>query len=236
MIGFVIAMEKECNAFLNKLKTTKEYDFAGKKFVKSELGSSEIIVGIAGIGKVNSAMTTQLMIDKFAPELIINFGFAGGKEGSGLKAGDIVLLDKVCQYDFDLSEVDDVNIGYMQDYDTTYYNTDYSLYNGNAFKIRTGATGDRFTSQKYFLDIIRQLNAQVVDMEACAIAQVVDMEACAIAQVCQANDIPVISIKLISDVDGMDVNIFEQYKGNSNAINDKFVLAITDLMDNIINN
>jgi len=224
MIGFVVAMEKECNTLINALQNKEEYKCAGKQFVKGIFNNQDIILAISGIGKVNSALTTQLLIDKFCPNLIINFGLAGGKKDSDLHAGDIVLLDKICQYDFDLSEVDDVNIGYMQDYNTTYYSTDYSLYNGNAFKIRTGATGDRFTSQKYFLDIIRQLNAQVVDMEACAIAQV-----------CQANDISFISIKLISDVDGVDGNIFEQYKNNVKTINNKFVSAISEILDNINN-
>ena len=146
----------------------------------------------------------------------------GGKEGNGLQAGDVVLLDKVCQYDFDLSEIDSVSIGYMQDYDTIYYPTAYDTYTGGAFKVASGATGDRFTRQDYFLDIIKGLHAQVVDMESGAIAQV-----------CHAHSMPYYSVKLISDVDGIEGSIFEQYATKVESVCSKIPNAIYELMSHI---
>lgn len=222
MIGFVVAMEKEGGLFLDRVKDLKEGIIAGKKVYSGKFLDKEVVLIIAGIGKVNSAFATQILIDKFAPKVIINFGVAGGKENSGLVAGDVVLLDKVCQYDFDLSEIDDVCIGYMQDYNTIYYKTNFDMYKGNSFKIATGATGDRFTRQKYFLDIIKNLSASVVDMEFGAIAQV-----------CFANNLPVISLKLISDVDNSEDSIFSQYISNVKSVCDKIPNAIEELVTNL---
>ena len=222
MIGFIVAMEKESKLFLENAIITEESSIAGKRIVLGKYLDKDFVIAIAGIGKVNAALATQLVIDKFAPEYIINFGVAGGKENSGLSAGDTVLLDKICQYDFDLSEIDNVNIGYMQDYDTTYYPTAYSRYKGNKLMIKTGATGDRFTRQKYWLDIIKSLKAEVVDMESGAIAQV-----------CTANQTPFYSLKLISDVDGKDESIFSQYANNVATICNKIPDAIKDLIENI---
>lgn len=219
MVGFVVAMEKEARLFLERLKDIKEEEIAGKKLFVSSFLDKKIVLIVAGIGKVNTALATQLIIDKFAPNLIINFGVAGGKENSGLKAGDIVLLDKICQYDFDLSEIDNVSVGFMQDYNTIFYKTNWELYGGNSFKICSGATGDRFTKNIYFLEIIKRLGAQVVDMESGAIAQV-----------CTANQIPFLSLKLISDVDNTNESIFQQYQANVRKICDKIPNAIEELM------
>lgn len=155
-------------------------------------------------------------------DFIINFGLAGGKAGSKLKAGDFVLLSKVCQYDFDLSEIDDVSIGYMQDYDTIYYPLSYVSYLGKEFKCVPGASGDRFTSQKYFLDIIKNLGASVVDMEMGAIAQVA-----------YSANIPALSLKLISDVDEIDESIFMQYQKNAGNIQETFFDKIKELILNL---
>ena len=222
MIGFVVAMEKEAKLFLDRLDGFNTQNIAGKNIYLGKFLGKEIVLIIAGIGKVNASFSAQIIIDKFSPELIINFGVAGGKSNSGLKAGDIAIIDKVCQYDFDLSEIDNVNIWYMQDYNTTYYKTNIDLYNGNAFKVCSCATGDRFTRQKYFLDIIHNLSAKVVDMESGAIAQV-----------CTANNILFLAIKLISDVDDSDESIFEQYQSNVKSVCEKLPNAIEEIVKNL---
>lgn len=222
MIVFVVAMNKEAQLFLNEADIIKRENIADKCIYIGKFLKQEFALIVTGIGKVNAALGTQLMIDKFNPQLIINFGVAGGKANSDLNAGDVALIDKVCQYDFDLSEIDNVNIGYMQDYDRTYFTTNYDKYNGKNFKICSCATGDRFTKQKYFLDIIKDLSAQIVDMECGAIAQV-----------CSSNSIPFISLKLISDVDGKDDSIFEQYQSNVQSICSKIPNAIKELLTNL---
>ena len=214
-VGFVIAMEKEARLLLELATIEKEKTLSGKKVYEGNIWKTSFVLIIAGIGKVNSAMSTQILIDKYKLSKVINFGLAGGKSGSGLKAGQIVEVEKCCQYDFDLSELDDVSIGYMQDYDLVYY----PLAVNNIFKSVSCATGDRFTSKQMFLKIISDLGAQIADMECGAIAQV-----------CYANDIPLHAIKLISDVDCNKTSIFEQYNNNVKSVCGKLPKAIKKVL------
>lgn len=222
MIGFVVAMKKEANLFINNAGGGRKEVIAGKEVYLGKFLDEDFALIVSGIGKVNAGFCTQLLIDKFNPRLIINFGVAGGKENSDLNAGDTALISKVCQFDFDLSEIDEVNIGYMQDYDRTYYDTAYKMYTGNKLKTYIGATGDRFTRLEYFKKIIRDLDGQVVDMECGAIAQV-----------CTANEVPLLILKLISDVEGKDGSIFEQYYNNVESVSNKFPDAIKELLTNL---
>ena len=59
------------------------------------------------------------------------------------------------------------------------------------------------------------------------------MESGAIAQTCVTNDVAFVSIKLISDVDGVEGSIFEQYSNNVNGLSEKFPIAIEEFLNNI---
>ena len=222
LIGFVVSMEKEAKLILDTAQIKEKFNIANKDIFLGEFFNYNFVMIIAGIGKVNSALSTQLLLDKFSPELIINFGVAGGKQGSNLTAGDIVQVEKVCQYDFDLSELDDVNIGYMQDFDLTYFPVKTIQSLENIYPLVTATTGDRFTAQKYFLDIMKNLKAQIVDMECGAIAQV-----------CYTNNIELMIVKLISDVDGNDNSIYSQYANNVKSVCEKIPTAIKTILENL---
>lgn len=216
MIGFVVAMNKEARLLLDNAEIKQEYSVAGKTIYEGTLWNKDFALILTGIGKVNASMSTQILINKYSNlQKIINFGLAGGKVGSNLHAGDIVCVEDTCQYDFDLSELDPVNIGYMQDYNLTYY----PLETTNLFPVVRCATADRFTSKKMYLDIISELKGDISDMECGAIAQV-----------CLANQIPLMAIKLISDVDGDSSSIFEQYCNNSTEICSKIPEAIKKII------
>ncbi len=56
----------------------------------------------AGIGKVNAAITTTLLIEKLNPDLIISIGTSGGVS-ENLVIGDLILADKLCFHDVDVT-------------------------------------------------------------------------------------------------------------------------------------
>ena len=221
MIGFVVAMEKEARLVLDRSDIIDRQVLAGKNIVKGRFCGKEFVLIIAGIGKVNAGMATQILIDNYSVERLVNFGLAGGKQGSGLSAGDVVQVGKVCQYDFDLSELDEVSVGYMQDYDLIYFPAKTSASLASQYKVVTCATGDRFTSKKIYLDTVRDLGAQVVDMESGAIAQVAF-----------ANGVDVSILKIISDVDGKYESIYSQYASN----NAEICRLIPDAIELLFNN
>ena len=223
MIGFVVAMEKEAKLFLEVAKINNEITIAGKKVFTGEFYSQEFVLIIGGIGKVNAGMSTQILIDKFGVDKIINFGTAGGKDPMNQHVGDVALIDKACQFDFDLSEIDDVNVGYMQDFDLTYFETNYKNYKGNKFVISTLATGDRFTFKDWVLKDQRDLGATVIDMEGGAIAQVA-----------YANGVEFYLIKVLTDVEGSgEESIFKQYYNNVKEVSDLIPNAVKELIKNI---
>lgn len=221
-IGFVVAMEKEANLLLKIADIEKNYSYAGKNIFVGKVFNKEFVLIIAGIGKVNASLGTQILIDKYDIDCIINFGLAGGKENSNLNAGDVVQVNSSCQYDFDLSELDDVKIGYMQDYNLIFYPLNICEKLKDQFPPVVCATADRFTSKQYFLNIVKTLNAQITDMEVGAIAQT-----------CFANQKPLYALKLISDVDGKTDSIYAQYANNAQSICSKLPTAIALLLKNL---
>ncbi len=194
MIGIVVALEKEAESFLALIENKKEFLLAGKKSYEFDVENKHIVLTICGVGKVNSALITQILIDKYSPEFIINFGTAGGfyKKTELL---EYYVATKCCQYDFDLSELDNVPIGYIQDYDIVFFPT----YTDGLDFLKKGvlASGDRFTDNKTDIKNILEMECNLRDMEGGAIAHV-----------CLANKVEFISIKGITDLCGNSTNEF----------------------------
>lgn len=61
-------------------------------------GRPPVIFFHGGYGKVSAAGSTQYVIDRFRPSLLINLGTCGGFEGSA-KVGDIILVRETVIYD-----------------------------------------------------------------------------------------------------------------------------------------
>ena len=184
-------------------KVVEEKEMAGKRIVVGNLMGKDIVVGVAGIGKVNVALTTQLIIDNYKPSCVVNFGLAGGKGKNNFKVGDIVLVEKACQYDFDLSAIDDCPIAYNQNYNDVFINLDVL---DNELEKVSLATSDKFTHQKEQIEIINSLGASIYDMEGSSIAQV-----------CKSNNIPLYMIKGVTDVYGSGLQ-GEQFINNLNQV------------------
>lgn len=64
-----------------------------------------IVACAGGIGKVNIAMATQLLLTRYAPDLVLNAGVAGAMEN--LPVGTLVLAEQFVQHDMDTSAVGD---------------------------------------------------------------------------------------------------------------------------------
>lgn len=72
--------------------------FLGVSFVVGELEGRAVVLGETGVGKVNAAMTTTLLIDHFRPKEVIFTGIAGGLNPD-LLPGDIVIGARTAQHD-----------------------------------------------------------------------------------------------------------------------------------------
>ncbi len=218
MIGIIVALKSEANALLEKMENKSNLFIADKPAYSGKLNGHQVVLVISGIGKVSAGLTTQLVIDKYAPSFILNFGTCGGMNKS-VNIKEYYAIDRCCQFDFDLRELDGVPLGYIQEYKTAYFKTD--LTGLDDFEKRSLATADRFTNDENDIKTINDIGCSLRDMEVGAIAQV-----------CTSNNIPLVMIKGISDVHG-NGTAEEQFYSNLKAVGDGFPNVILRAIDNV---
>lgn len=212
-IGIIVALSKEAARFIEKTRLTEKTKLANKKIYSGVFGENEIILAISGIGKVSAALCAQAIIDKYSPDVLINFGTVGGF-GDKVSAKNYYAVDKCCQYDFDLSDLDDVPVGYIQDYDSVFFDVKTCDF----LEKRSLATSDKFTCKDKDVKTVNNLGCSLCDMEGAAIAQV-----------CASNDTPLYIVKGVTDVFGSGTNA-EQFNENLKAVSDGFPDVIIKLL------
>ena len=77
-IGIIGAMEEEVEILKNKLADLEEVHIANVEFYIGKIEGQEIVLLKSGIGKVNAAMATTLLIQLYKPDYVVNTGSAGG--------------------------------------------------------------------------------------------------------------------------------------------------------------
>jgi len=66
---------------------------------RGTLAGREILLAATGIGKINAASATTLLLERFSPELLVNTGCGGAFPGCGLSVGDLAVADSECLAD-----------------------------------------------------------------------------------------------------------------------------------------
>ncbi len=98
MIGIICAMQIEADGIIKLCSNIVNERFAKMDFTLGTLYGKEVAVVVCGVGKVNAAMCTLMMIEKYRPELILNSGVAGSLSPiAGI--GDIVIATKTVEHD-----------------------------------------------------------------------------------------------------------------------------------------
>lgn len=210
-IGIIAAMKEEMQEIKNIMINIEEINLYELVFFEGQITGNDVILVEAGVGKVNAARVTQILIDKFDVKTIINVGSAGAANNE-LRIGDIVIGKKIVQHDFDITAFGHPK-GYISNVGLEIQSTPElvnkiekiaNMVNFDDIKIKIGtiASGDIFCTEIKMKEKIRK------KFEADAI----EMEGAAIAQVCKLCDIPFIIIRGISDTpDGNNNVTFEQY-------------------------
>lgn len=75
-IGIVGAMDVEVEALLPKIQNQQIKKVANHTFYIGELEGKSVVVTQSGVGKVNAAMTTTLLIESFGVNQLIFTGIA----------------------------------------------------------------------------------------------------------------------------------------------------------------
>ena len=100
MIGIIGAMEEEVKALADMMSGVKTATVAGMVFKKGQLKGKDVVVVRSGIGKVNAAVCTQILADKYNVDCVINTGVAGSLKNE-INIGDIVVSSDAVQHDMD---------------------------------------------------------------------------------------------------------------------------------------
>ena len=101
--GVIGAMESEVAQLRAALSNAETREYSGLTFYSGTLGENRVVLVKSGIGKVNAARCTQILIDQYAPDCVINTGIAGGV-GEGLAVADVVIGTELVQHDFDYQQ------------------------------------------------------------------------------------------------------------------------------------
>ena len=100
--GIIAAMQEEMQEIKKIMTETEERKIYELTFTKGKINNTEVVLVEAGVGKVNAARTTQILINNFDIEAIINVGSAASANDE-LDIGDIVIGKKLVQHDFDIT-------------------------------------------------------------------------------------------------------------------------------------
>ena len=210
-IGIIVAMNEELEVILREMQKEKTEARANMEFHVGELLGKKIVAVVCGIGKVNSAICTQVLISEYGVSKIVNIGIAGGI-GKDIIPGDIVIGDSLVQHDMDATAFGD-KVGQIPRLDTFDFKSDKLLVDlakevcesitEHKSYIGRIATGDQFVAD---VDKIKWLSEEF-DALAC------EMEGGSIAHTCYLNNIPFIVIRSISDNANTGAHMdFEKFK------------------------
>ena len=229
MIGIIGAMPIEIEKILSETKNTITETKGIRTFHKGILNNKEVVIVLAGIGKVNAAITTSLLIENYNVDCVINIGVAGGQKG--VKHKDVVISTEVLYHDVDVSRFGKYVHGQIPGLTPTFKaNQDLisktrSILDNLHFNYKVGkiATGDQFVYQKEKLDGVNKIYDDIYAIE---------MEAGAIAHTCTLYEVPFIIYRSISDIlddenQAMDFDIFlEEASTNASTVLLKLIEVI----------
>ena len=223
-VGLIFAMREELDEVLKQVEIEEEFTIFNLTFYRVVIKDITCILVECGVGKVNAARCSQIMIDVMKVDSIINVGVAGGVDSS-LAVCDIVIGEKLVQHDFDITAFDHEkgfipNCGVYLNSDDYLLNITKNILIENV-NIHEGviASGDIFCTDKHMSEKIHnKFNALCVDMEGASIAQTSFLAG-----------VPFIVIRSISDIpNNQNVMTYDKFLERSSNIVSLFLKEMID--------
>ena len=206
------AMQEEIEPLLAYFDKVNVVEYANNKYYEVSYNGLEIVIAYSKIGKVFASLTASTMIEKFGCDTLLFSGVAGGINPK-LKIGDLIIADKLCQHDLDITAFGHPH-GYVPG-GKVFVETSKELRDvaikvakENDLKVIEGiiATGDQFvhsTQRKEFIE-------KTFDADA------LEMEGASVAVVCDALNVPFFILRAISDTADMDAGFdFDEFLKSS---------------------
>jgi adenosylhomocysteine nucleosidase len=197
-VGIIGAMEQEVAILKETLSNCVETKKGGCTFYTGTLNEVEVILIQSGIGKVAATIGTTMLLDQYAPDVVINTGSAGGFDPS-LNLGDVVVSTEVRHHDADVTAFG-YEMGQMASQPAAFISDEGLVQTAEKAIAMKGdihsvrgliCTGDAFVCSDEKKQYIRKYFPTVIAVE---------MEAAAIAQTCHQFNTPFVVVRAISDV------------------------------------
>ncbi|MFD2657282.1 5'-methylthioadenosine/S-adenosylhomocysteine nucleosidase [Gracilibacillus thailandensis] len=205
MIGIIGAMDEEVELLKEKMDITETERIANSDFFVGKLEGKDVVLLKSGIGKVNAAIATTILFERYQPDYVINTGSAGGFH-LDLEVGDIVISTEVVHHDVDVTAFD-YKYGQVPGLP--------ALFQANPILIEKAmlaakqldgieamkgliSTGDAFMQDEKKVQFVREKFPEMIAAE---------MEAAAIAQVCYQYSRPFVIIRALSDIAGKNSSV-----------------------------
>lgn len=227
VLGVIGAMEEEVELLKEKMDIKETVTVAGMEFYQGTLDGKNIVLVRSGVGKVNMATCTQILVDKFNVTALLNSGVAGTMDPE-LNQGDIVISTDAVQHDFDTTVFGDP-LGEISRLGITFFEADKNMIevaknaalNITDLTIKEGriASGDQFVAGGETADRIKENFGNV---------SAVEMEGASMAHVAYLNEIPFVILRSISDkADGSADLSYEEFlpiaAKNASALVEEFI-------------
>jgi adenosylhomocysteine/aminodeoxyfutalosine nucleosidase len=206
------AMQEEVEPLLSNFENINIVEYANNKFYEVNLSGLDIVIAYSKIGKVFASLTASTMIEKFGCDTLLFSGVAGGINPK-LQIGDLIIADKLCQHDLDITAFGHPH-GYVPEgkvfVETTKNLRELAIKvaNENDLKVIVGtiATGDQFVHSSQRKEFIQNtFNADALEMEGASVAVV-----------CDALNVPFFILRAISDTADMDAGFdFDEFLKSS---------------------
>lgn len=192
--GIIGAMPSEVTVILKNMTEVNEKKVGCFTFYDGNISGVEATLVQCGIGKVNAALVTQILIDRFQVDRIVNTGIAGAVHKE-LKVMDVVVSSDVVYHDY--------NARFLRDYVPFLDKIEadpklveaatkaFESIDHGTSRCFTGriATGDQFIeSSEVKNQIVEQFDPYCVEMEGAAVGHA-----------SAANGIPFVIIRTMSD-------------------------------------
>lgn len=204
------AFADEVEVLKKEIKNRKERKIEGLTFYTGQVEGKKIVLVQGGIGKVNAAVTTTLLLEHFRPREVLFTGIAGGLNPD-YHPGDIVIATQVAHHDYGRFLTEGMQQRptrnpYNFRENPVYFQSDSTLLLVTGLvvpkvklepvgdykpRIHTGivVTGDVFmASDSASLSIRKKMKADAIEMEGAAVSQV-----------CYQQKVPFLVIRSLSD-------------------------------------
>lgn len=193
-IGLIVAIAGEIEAMLTEIGEPLASEVvAGIDIRKYNVNGHELFVANSGAGEIYAAGAAQLLISHFGVEMLLNFGICGGLTPE-MALCSTVIVDKIVHYDYDVTELDPVEIGQYPEYSDKFIPADSKLISlakevSPELREVVCASADKFVGSPERKAELHEL----YDAEIC------EMESAGILLTANRCGVPALLIKAVSD-------------------------------------